>query len=833
MRSEGESPVAKGQRRRAVARLPWKSADLSPGTGPCTHTVHQAPALTGNMRAILHFLSSLLILATLAAGSAAERQRVSLDSDWKFALADARGAEQPAFPDAGWRTLNVPHDWSIEGAFAETNSTGGAGGFLPAGVGWYRKHFTVPAGYAGLRVRVVFDGVMANSNVWLNGVHLGHRPNGYVSFCYDLSAALKAGPGQTNVLAVRADNSAQPASRWYAGAGIYRHVWLLATEPVHIDLWGSFVTTPEVKPDSAQVRLQTTVLNESTGPKEISVQSLILSPAGQIAQTEETKAQLIEAGRSAAFEQTVAVKAPRFWSPEQPVLYRSVTSVRSGGIVLDAETNFFGIREARFEPATGLWLNGKNLKLKGVCLHHDGGALGAAVPLGIWEDRLKLLKQVGCNAIRTAHNPPAPEFLDLCDRLGFLVMDEMFDCWTVGKNRNDYHLYFNEWSKTDTRDTVRRDRNHPSVILYSAGNEIRDTPRAELAKTILSGLIEVFHREDSTRPVTQALFRPNVSHDYENGLADLLDVIGQNYRENELLAAHAAKPSRKIVGTENGHDRGIWLALRDNPPYAGQFLWTGFDYLGESRRWPVVGAGSGLFDRTGQPRPRAFQRQSWWSDRPMVHIVRRVEPERATPADPGFDPLTRRPQEFSDWTPARTEPHDEQVEVYSNCEQVELLLNGKSLGTQPLPADASPRAWKVSFELGSLAAVGRNNGQVAATFELRTAGRPARIRLTARRADLVPEWDDVACVRAEIVDRDGVLVPNARDLVSFKVSGPGVLAAVDSGDNASHEPFRAGARRAYQGSCIAILKAGGHQGSVTLVASAPGLVSDSITLPVR
>src|SRR5439155_9937678 len=294
-----------------------------------------------------------------------------------------------------------------------------------------------------------------------------------------------------------------------------------------------------------------------------------------------------------------------------------------------------------------------NFKLKGVCLHADASALGTAVPLGAWQRRLTALKSLGVNAIRTAHNPPAPELLDLCDRMGLLVMDETFDCWNVSKNTHDYHLYFDDRSKIDTRDTALRDRNHPCIILYSTGNEIHDTPHPEIAKPILAGLLDVFHANDPTRPVTQALFRPNVSHDYDNGLADMLDVVGQNYRENEILAAHQQKPTRKILGTENGHDRAIWLALRDNPPYAGQFLWTGIDYIGESPQWPTVSYNSGLLDRTGTPRPLAFQRQSWWSDKPMVYAARRVARTPALPTDPGYDPLQeRRPQVlFSDWTP--------------------------------------------------------------------------------------------------------------------------------------------------------------------------------------
>ena len=472
----------------------------------------------------------------------------------------------------------------------------------------------------------------------------------------------------------------------------------------------------------------------------------------------------------------------------------------------------FGIREFHFDAATGFWLNGRNLKFKGVAMHHDGGAVGAAVPLRVWERRLEL-QRLGVNAIRTAHHPFSPEFLDLCDRMGFLVMDEMFDCWTVAKNPHDYHLYFQEWSKTDTRDTVRRDRNHPSIFIYSAGNEIHDTPNAALAKEILSGLVAVFHQNDSTRPVTQALFRPNVSHDYDDGLADLLDVVGQNYRENEILAAHAAKPTRKILGTENQHDRGVWLALRDHPAYAGQFLWSGVDYLGESRQWPQTTSGSGLLDRTGGLKPAAYERQSWWSDQPMVYMARRVAPPPTSPTDPGYN----RPRSvaavqtlFSDWTPASLAAHEENVEVYSNCQEVELLLNGKSLGSKPLAADASPRTWRVHFEAGTLQAVGKNQGRAvvpitncaprASSAEDCAGRRPrdARLGRLGRCRCMSPR---------SVVDDNGVLVPNADPLVAFQAAGPGAIAAVDSADNASHEPFQASERHAYQGQCLAIVKA--------------------------
>jgi len=794
-------------------------------------------------------LTSLFLLPSL--GTAANtRVNVSFDADWHFLKADVPGAEQPQFDDSAWRKLDVPHDWSIEGPFSETNRTGGPGAFLPSGVGWYRKDFTLPDAFSNRCVSVEFDGVMQNGEVWINGDSLGKRPFGYVNFGCELTGHLNFGAGRTNVLALRADTSDQPASRWYSGAGIYRHVRLVVTDPVHFGQWGNFVTTTPVATltmqpgkitPKAMVQVQSTVTNQSEATRDLVVQLTVLDPDGKSVAESQTALQTLAPGQSVVFNPGALVRNPQLWDLDHPKLYRAVCQIRDRKKVLDEQTTSFGIREFHFDAATGFWLNGKNFKIKGVCLHADGGAFGAAVPLGVWEERLKTLKSVGVNAIRTAHNPPAPEFLDLCDRMGFLVMDELFDCWTVGKHGldgqrlADYHLYFNNWSKIDTADTVRRDRNHPSVIVYSAGNEIHDTPKAELAKKILAGLVEVFHANDPSRPVSQALFRPNASHDYDDGLADQLDVVGQNYRENEILAAHAQKPTRKILGTENRHDRATWLALRDNPPYAGQFLWSGIDYLGESRRWPVVAAGYGLLDRTGEPKPMAFERQSWWSDQPMVFLARRTTPNTAGPADPGYEPAAqdnlRRPQDlFADWTPTNSAPHEEDVEVYSNCREVELFLNGKSLGAKPLNADASPRVWKVDYAPGALKAIAWNNGKTAATHELRTAGRPAGILLAAGQSKLAAGWDDVCRVTATVVDEHGVPLPDANDLIAFAISGPGVIAAVDNADNASHEPFQATEHHAFQGQCIAFVKASATSGKMVVTASAPGLKSGFITI---
>ena len=792
-----------------------------------------------SLRAILLLGCCLLPLVTSA------RVTENFDAGWRFLKADATGAEKNNFDDAAWQKLDLPHDWSIAGPFAETNKTGGAGAFLPSGIGWYRKHFTLPKDDSAKSVSIELDGVMQNSDVWINGFHLGHRPNGYVSFSYELIGHLNF--GGDNVLAVRCDTSEQPASRWYSGAGIYRHVRLVTSDTVHLAENGVVISTPQISATKATVHVQCSVTNGSDSSREIFVQVVLLDPDGNIldfahAGLASTISQTLAAGKSAQTGQDIVVTNPQLWNLDKPVLYRALVtvyngvnkplnlSVSSGVQKLDDETNTFGLRDAHFEAATGFWLNGKNLKIYGVCLHADGGAFGAAVPLSIWEARLKTLRRLGVNAIRTAHNPPAPEFLDLCDRLGFLVMDEMFDCWTVGKNPFDYHLVFDEWSQRDERDAILRDRNHPSVIIYSVGNEIHDTPQAEKAKRILKGLIDVAHAADPTRPVTQALFRPNVSHDYDDGLADLLDVVGQNYREQEILAAHEQKPTRKILGTENTHDRNQWLAVRDHAAYGGQFLWTGIDYLGESKRWPTIGHASGLLDRTGAVKPRSFERASWWLTGPMVRIMRRTAPDDRMPTDPGYGGEELHTQvEFADWTSRNPALHDETVEAYSNCEEVELFLNGQSLGAQKINRDASPRIWKIPFAPGTLKAVARNAGKIVAQDELRTAGKAEKIVLATETKTLPPGFDEVAVIRAHIVDANGVTVPRANDLISFQISGPGVIAAVDNADPASIEPFQAGTRHAYHGECVAYVKTSAAQGEISVTAAATGLQSGLIT----
>jgi beta-galactosidase len=758
---------------------------------------------------------------------------VSFDSGWRFFKGDADGAQAPAFDDAAWRKVDLPHDWSIEGPYDQAATTLRGGGFLPAGIGWYRKTFTVLAEAQGKKIFVDFDGIMANSEVWINGQSLGKRPYGYIWFRRDLTPHLKFdGP---NVIAVRCDNTAQPASRWYAGAGIYRHTRLAIANPLHLQQWATQVTTPQVKGEQAVVRVRTSVANDSAAPVDAAVVITLRDPQGSTLKTETLPARQIAAGNAGAFEHEFAVEWPKFWDIGAGNLYTATVAVLAAGRQVDSEQTPFGIRIAEWKGETGFWLNGQNVKLKGVCLHHDGGAVGAAVPLSIWERRLLAMRDMGANAVRTAHNPMAPEFYDLCDRMGFLVMDESFDTWTAAKPNGGqgYNRLFNDWWQPDTRDIVLRNRNHPSIVIWSCGNEIRDNLLTPDGRNRFIGLRDIYHAldplDEGGRPVTFALFRPGLQTHYaDGGFVDLMDVVGQNYNETNLLAGWKVKPSRKILGTENGHTRAAWLAVRDNPSYAGQFLWTGVDYLGEAD-WPRIGSNSGLVDRIGMPRARAFERQAWWSDKPVVHIARR---EGA--AAPAGENQQAPAVYVCNWTPregpagaAPGAPTD--VQVFSNCDEVDLLLNGKSLGAKPKNVDDAPRAWRVPFEVGTLLAMAKNQGKEVAREELRTAGTPARIALRSDRDQLTTSFDDVALVYVSLQDANGTENPNASDAVTFQVSGPGALVAVDNADAADHTTYAQPTRKLFNGRAAAIVRATGP-GTIQVQATVPGHPAAQVTI---
>jgi beta-galactosidase len=587
-------------------------------------------------------MAALLAAGFAASAAAPSRDVQELSDGWRFTAGDPEQAETVGYDDKGWKPVTVPHDWQIAGPFDQKARAGGAGGFLPTGVAWYRRTLDVRL-QPGRRWFVELDGVMERSGVWINGHNVGYRPNGYVGQRYDLTPFLK-GDGR-DVLAVRADTSHAPSSRWYAGGGVYRKARLIATGEAYVVQNSAFVTTPSITDGKTTVRVQADVANAGETPRQVGLDVVLLGPDGREVGRARAAAVTLAPGATERLSTELEVAAPQRWSLDDPKLYRAeVRVVDKAGEASDVETVRFGVRTAEFKADTGFWLNGRNLKLKGVALHEDGGAVGMAVPLSIWRQRLVKLKAMGVNAIRTAHNPAAPGLLDLADELGFVVMDELYDQWNVAKTPYDYHLFFGDWSRKDAFDIVARDRNHPSVAIWSIGNEIHDTAFPVQAKAALKSLSDVVHATDPTRPVTQALFRPNVTGDYENGLADMLDVVGQNYRENELLKAHADNPARKIIGTENSHNRTSWLPIRDSAAAAGMFLWTGVDYLGEADRrgWPNIDSPSGLLDRTGAPRLRGLERESWWSETPVVHIVRNAAPEAAAPSTGvGKDPPCR------------------------------------------------------------------------------------------------------------------------------------------------------------------------------------------------
>ena len=796
-----------------------------------------------------------LSLAVLAAPAAAQRQRLSMDPGWRFTLGDPAGAEAPRFDDRRWRALDLPHDWSIEGTPREDAPGGGRLGFYPTGIGWYRKAFRLPEGPRGREAWLEFDGVHMNGDVWINGVPLGRRPFGYIGFAHDITQHLVPG---VNVVAVRVDNSRQPNSRWYTGSGIYRHVWLTLVDPLHVGHWGTYVTTPRADSAGAEVAVRTRVENHHRAARSGRLRSTVLDASGDEVASAVSPFSLA-AGEALELEQRLEVAGPDLWSVEEPFLYTLRTEVLAGERSSDLHTTTFGIRSIAYDKDRGFLLNGRRVKMRGVNLHHDAGGLGAAVPERVWESRLETLKAMGVNAIRTSHNPPAPEFLDLCDRMGFLVMAEAFDEWTFGKVPEGYHRYFAEWSERDATDFVRRDRNHPSIVLWSAGNEIGEQSSAG-GVAILQRLLDIFHREDPTRPVTTGNDRIVADNDPATlPFLNALDIVGYNYvdrwHERRELFAEAdrhAHPDWKMIGTESGtifqsfdeqyslgddpamvrpnYTSGMvqaerlwkWITLRDY--FSGNFMWTGIDYLGEST-WPFKGFPSGALDMTGYPKDSYYFYQALWTDRPVLRL-------------------------FPHWNWAGRAGQVIPVLAYSNCNIVELFLNGRSLGEKRLEFPAQGTAggwnsyaqplvhptttdlhlsWDVPYEPGALRAVGRRrDGTPACEAEVRTAGAPAAIRLTVDRGTVTTTPGDVAQVRVEVVDAAGTTVPTANHRVRFAVSG-GTILALDNADLQDLDPYRTGSRRVYQGRGLAILRAT-QAGTLRLTASAEGLAPATVSI---
>lgn len=750
----------------------------------------------------------------------------SFDLAWKFHLGDLSGAQATSFDDSSWTALEVPHDWSIALPFNQTSAASFGGGYLDGGVGWYRKSFSLPASSSGQKILVQFDGIYMDSTVWLNGTQICNRPYGYSSFECDLTAAARL--GASNVLAVRVNNQL-PSSRWYSGSGIYRHVWLKTVNPVRVAYTGTRVTTPQVSTASATVNIAVTVQNGAAADQSVTVATSIRDAAGREVGANTAPAKAVLAGKTGDVAQTVTVASPSLWSITKPTLYSAVTTVSVNGAVVDTYTTPFGIRSFAFDASTGFSLNGAKMKINGVCLHHDLGALGAATNHRAIEKRFQLLKQMGVNAIRTSHNPPAPEFLDAADRLGFLVMDEAFDMWYGAKTTYDYARFFRQWANTDIIDMVARDLNHPSIIIWSIGNEV---PQAG-DQTVVKQLMNAIKTKDTTRPIGQAF----AAWAYDDAAAGLGDIVGINYAPDRYDSVHTAHPTWKMIASESSsalRSRGIynnnnnqcssyddaaagwgataeasWKNVNTRPWIAGEFIWTGIDYIGEPTpyEWPSKSSYFGAIDTANFPKDAFFFYQSKWNAAgpTMVHIV---------------------PMNWTNWTNGQSV----KVLVYSNADSVELFLNGKSLGAKTVDPAVAKLQWSVPFATGTLEAKATKGGTVAATDKVQTAGAAAKLVLVADRTSIAADGRDLSFVEVNVVDAQGVVVPRASNMIDFTIEGPGILAGVDNGNAVTHESYKGKSMTAFSGKALAIVQSTRTAGTVTLRAASGTLAGGSVTV---
>ena len=724
----------------------------------------------------------------------------------------------------------MPHTRS--GPFDTKAANGPSIGYTLCGTGWYRARFTLPAAHTNERVRIQFDGVYMNAVVWINGKLLGNHPYGYTSFGYDLTPHLRL--GGENVIAVEVKNEGAN-SRWYSGSGIYRHVRLIRTGDVHIPIWGTYITTKDTSGRNAVVRVRTQVVNTSGSRAAVRVRTKILAADGRVVSSGEAAQNINTAGTN-EFDQQFTVTDPARWSVDTPNLYTAVSEVMVNDRVVDAVTERFGIRTISFDAKEGFTLNGQRMLLKGSCMHHDNGPLGAAAYDDAEYRRVRLTKAAGFNAIRCSHNPPSKAFLDACDELGVLVIDEAFDCWKGGKNGNDYARYFEEWWSRDMDAMLLRDRNHPSIIMWSIGNEIPGNDSSPVAATARM-LAERVRQLDPTRPVTSAVQGVNPKKD---DFFAALDVAGYNYAfkwneghqyvTNAYVDDHQRHPARVIVGTESFASQAFeyWMAAVDHPWVIGDFVWTGWDYLGESSigwigfgypvYWPVAYCGD--IDITGLRRPQSYYRGALFGNDAVAAFVRRPDPlfSHTRRYDWGFDDVQ------ASWTWPGHEGTNVTVCVYSSCNEVEVVLNGKSMGRRPTTRAQQFRAeYGVAYAPGSLKVVGYKNGKAVAEWTLETAGKPAALRLRPERTVMPADAKSLAFVPFEVVDAAGRVHPDADNLVHFKVDGPCVLAAVGNGDPSSLESFQQPQRKAWQGCGLVIIKSTRKAGRIRVTATSEGL----------
>jgi beta-galactosidase len=792
----------------------------------------------------------LIFIFSITNTRAQNREIENFGASWKFYLGDAPDAKNAGFDDAGWRMLNLPHDWSIEGKFDEHSPATPEGGALTGGIGWYRKTFILPESSKGKNVFIDFDGVYLNSEIWINGHYLGIRPYGFSSFRYELTQYLKYG-NEKNIVAVKVDNSKQPNSRWYSGSGIYRNVWLVSTGKIFIDHWGTFITTPKISGQSATINLQLTARLTGERPKNMTVLTAILSADGkELANKVSTLNSLPE--KSMVTSQSFTVNNPDLWSDKNPYLYKAVTRIMSDGKVVDTYTTTFGIRYFEFDVDKGFLLNGNPVKINGVCDHHDLGCLGSAINTRALERQLEILKAMGCNGIRTSHNPPAPELLELCDKMGFIVMDEAFDMWKKEKNPYDYHLYWDKWHKKDLEDLVKRDRNHPSVFIWSIGNEINeqgDSTGTRIAKE----LVHIVKSLDTTRPVTSALNNPNPNnYIYKSGA---LDLVGYNYDHRSFGSFPKRFPGKKFIGTETvsaletrGHydmpsdsirrwpiaddymtkavmNKDLTVSAYDNisAPWgstheetwkqikkydflSGMYIWTGFDYIGEPTpySWPARSSYFGIIDLAGFPKDVYYMYQSEWADKPVLHT-------------------------FPHWNWKEGQLVDVWA-YYSQADEVELFLNDKSLGVKKKTGEDLHVLWHVPYTAGILKAISRKNGMTVLEQEIKTAGTPANIIISADRKNIQADGKDLSFITVKITDAQGNLVPDAANDVQFAVTGEGFIAGTDNGSETGMESFKADHHKTFNGLCLVVIQSNGKPGTIKLNATSPRLQAASMEI---
>ena len=803
---------------------------------------------------ILSLVTIMLIKVNCVSGQPTDREVQNFNFDWKFYKGDVSNGQDPGLNDSEWRKLDLPHDWSIEANFNKSYAS--STGYLPGGIGWYRKSFFIPANEINRKVFISFDGIYNNSEVWINGTLLGKRPNGYISFQYDMTPFIR--PGKENLIAVRVDHSKFADSRWYTGSGIYRDVKLVFTSPVHIKQWGVSAVAKNVTVDKATLDIEINISNESEKTSEVTVTNFLITSGDTIKKTSQTIS--IPGSSSKIVTQNIDIFGPKLWDTENPNLYSLITVVK-GFNVLDREETPIGFRSIRFDSDKGFFLNGKNLKLKGICMHHEAGTLGSAVPRQVIKRRLDILKEAGCNAIRTSHNPFSSDFLELCDEKGFLVIGEAFDEWELPKRKwiegwnagtpgkDGYSVNFKEWATIDLRDMILRDRNHPSIIMWSIGNEIdypndpythpvlnteanpqswakydEKLPNASRLGEIAKELVSVVKKLDTSRPVTAGLASVLMSN--ETGYAAALDVTGYNYQEFRYAADHQKYPKRIIYGSENGMSLEAWNAVAGNDYVLGQFLWTGFEYMGEAGQFPSRHSISGIIDLAGNKKPEFYFRQSLWSDKPMVFIgtTDHVAETGTTDlwAHKMVDPVWN-------WKPGQQVI----VNVFSNCEEVELFLNNKTIGVKKM-ADFKNKTitWTLPFEAGKLRAVGRIAGKDLASFDLNTTGKPVTIVAKSDVSQLKDDKQELANVFVTLCDKSGNIVYSADNEITCEVTGPVRILGMEDSNPRNIENYKDNKQHAYHGKLLIYLQSLDKPGKAVIKLSSPGLKGTTIELDV-